>query len=152
MVKNVHSPRLKSKILNRMPELAEHREGKYILQTFREEVGKAIFAACQQKSYKEDGICLSKAAKIIRKQVDEHERNTKSLVIDGCEEKSVPLSLATLISMIIGGASLSDNVSLVESKTSLNIAQIIRFNLVKKRRQKSITDKIHIRQYTSECL
>ena len=141
LVKNVHSSRLKSKILNRMPELAEHRKGNDILLPFREEVGKAIFGACQQ-SYEEDGICLSKAAKIIRKQVDEHERNTKNLLIDGCEEKSVPLSLVTLISMIIGGASLSDHVPLVESKTSLNIAQIIRFNLVKKRRQKSITDNV----------
>ena len=34
MVKNVHSSRLKSKILNRMPELAEHRKGKDILLTF----------------------------------------------------------------------------------------------------------------------
>ena len=94
LVKNVHSSRLKSKILNRMPELAEHRKGKDILLTFREEVGKAIFGACQH-SYEEDGICLSKAAEIIRKQVDDHGRNTKNLLIDGCEEKSVPLSLVT---------------------------------------------------------
>ena len=131
MVKNVHSSRLKSRILNRMPELAEHRKGIDILLTFREEVGKAVFGACQQKCYEEDGICLSKAAKIIRKQVGEYERNIKSLLIDGCEEKSVPLSLVTLISMIIGGARISRHVPLVERKTSLNIAQIIRFNLVK---------------------
>ena len=47
MVKNVHSSRLKSKILNRLPELAEHRKGKDMFLTFREEVGKAIFGACQ---------------------------------------------------------------------------------------------------------
>ena len=45
--------------------------------------------------------------------------------------------------MIIGGTSITDHMSFVESKASLNVAQLIRFNLVKhKRRHTSITDNV----------
>ncbi len=142
ITKNLHSSRLKSNILSRIPELAEQRKGKEILLIFREEIGKAIYEACQQ-SYEEDGVCLSKAAKIIRKQIAEHKVNDSRLLSDGCQGDSVPLTLFTFIGMIIGGTSITDHVSPADNRAALNIAQLLRFNLVKhKRRRTSLTDNV----------
>ena len=79
--------------------------------------------------------------RLLEKQVVEHKRNHSSLLADGCQEKSVPLSFITFVSMIIGGKSITDHISCAGSKASLNIAQSITFNLVKqKRRQTSLTE------------
>ena len=62
-VEKIHSTRLKEKILGRIPELHESRKGRDVILTFREEIGSAIYTACNQ-NYEEDGTCLSSAAKL----------------------------------------------------------------------------------------
>ena len=129
-IEKIHSARLKEKILGRIPELHESRKGRDIILTFKEEIGSAIYTACKQ-DYEEDGICLSSAAKIVRKQIFQHDRaNEKGLLAKGCKEASVPRSLVTLISRIIGGSDITDNVATAESKIALTISQLIQFDVV----------------------
>eukprot|EP00112_Aurelia_sp_Birch-Aquarium-sp1_P011752 Seg2473.2 transcript_id=Seg2473.2/GoldUCD/mRNA.D3Y31 product="hypothetical protein" protein_id=Seg2473.2/GoldUCD/D3Y31 len=136
-IEKIHSTRLKEKIIGRIPELHEGRKGRDIILTFKEEIGSAIYRACKQ-DYEEDGICLSSAAKIVRKQILQHDRADGELLLaKGCQEGSVPRSLVTLISTIIGGTDITDNVATAESKIALTISQLIKFNVVKHKRRKA---------------
>ena len=55
-------------------ELHEQKKGREILFTLKEETGSAIFDSCAF-SREEDGRCLARAAKIIRKQMFLARRN-----------------------------------------------------------------------------
>ena len=135
-IEKIHSTRLKEKILGRIPELHESRKGRDIILTFKKEIGSAIYTACKQ-DYEEDGICLSSAAKIVRKQILQHDRaDEKGLLAKGCQAASVPRSLVTLIGRIIGGTDITDNVATAESKIALTISQLLQFNVVKNKRRK----------------
>ena len=133
-IQKVHSSRLKEKILSLMPELGEHKQGRDVILTFKGEAGAAIFQACYQNN-EEDGMCLSKAARIIRKQAFSHQKPRRPTIFsDGCQEESVPLSLLNLVNMMIEGTSIADAESRKPSKATHVIAQLIRFNMVKRRR------------------
>ena len=62
---DVNVTRLKEEILKQTPGLCEKKSGKYVLLTVTE-VGRALFESSQSSS-KDEGIILSKAAKIVRK-------------------------------------------------------------------------------------
>eukprot|EP00112_Aurelia_sp_Birch-Aquarium-sp1_P023889 Seg731.4 transcript_id=Seg731.4/GoldUCD/mRNA.D3Y31 product="hypothetical protein" protein_id=Seg731.4/GoldUCD/D3Y31 len=105
-IQKVHSSRLKEKILSLMPELGEHKQGRDVILTFKGEAGAAIFQACNQNN-EEDGMCLLKAARIIRKQAFSYQKpESPSIFSDGCQEESIPLSLQNLVNMIIEGTSI----------------------------------------------
>ncbi|CAB4025239.1 hypothetical protein ROHU_037104 [Paramuricea clavata] len=136
-MENIHSTRLKEKILSRIPELHESKKGRDVVLTFKDEVGSAIYKDCKQ-DFEEDGICLSSAANIVRKQIFQHIQATEKFSLEeGSQNTSVPRSLVTLKSTIIGGSSISGNVSNAESKIALNISQLILFNVVKHKRRKA---------------
>ena len=139
-VSKVHSSRLKQKILSHIPGLGEHKKGREVLLTFNEETGSAIHQLCSQ-SFEEDGICLSKAANILRKQVFEHQwQRDSGLLTTGSQEASVPKSLITFISMLIDGTNISQRTP-ATGQTALTISQLIRFNMMKdKRRNTAITE------------
>ena len=61
-----HNTRFKDKILRLVPELTEYRKGRDIILTLREGCGDTIFEACDLQ---DDGICLVKAAAIIRNEI-----------------------------------------------------------------------------------
>ena len=107
-IQKVHSSRLKEKILSLMPELGEHKQGRDVILTFKGEAGAVIFHACYQNN-EEDGMCLSKTTRIIRKQAFSHQKPKRPGVFsDGCQEESVPLSLLNLVNMMIEGTSIAD--------------------------------------------
>ena len=157
-MENIHSTRLKEKILSRIPELHESKKGRDVVLTFKDEVGSAIYKACKQ-DFKEDGMCLSSAANIVRKQIFQHIQATEKFSLEeGSQNTSVPRSLVTLISKIIGGSSISGNVSNAESKIALNISQLILFNVVKhklKRMNWINSDTVqlskHLFHYSPDC-
>ena len=61
----VHSTRLKESIMKHVSCLSQKKKGKDVLLTLEEHVGHAIFEASKTSS-SDEGIILSKAAKIIR--------------------------------------------------------------------------------------
>ena len=67
-MKNVHSTRLKLKILEDIPGPREEKQGKDVVITVDGEMGRAVFEACQYSS-QNDGFILPKAAKITSKDL-----------------------------------------------------------------------------------
>ena len=61
---------------------------------------------------KKNDFCLSFAANILRKQIFQLIQAKEKILLEECSQStSVPTSLATLISMIIGGSSISESVT-----------------------------------------
>ena len=116
----------------------ESRKGRDVVLTFKDHLGPAIYEACKH-NYEKDGICLSSAAKIVRNQILQHIKGESDWLENniGAEGVPVPKLLVTLISMIIGGSSVLDNISTAESKVAINIAQLVHFNVVKHKRRKT---------------
>ena len=61
-----YSTRFKEKILKRTPELTKHKMGRDVILTLKDNCGKAIFEVCELQN---DGICLERAARIVRKEI-----------------------------------------------------------------------------------
>ena len=61
-----HSTRFKEKILKHNPELTKHKMGRDVILTLKDNCGKAIFEVCELQN---DGICLERAARIVRKEI-----------------------------------------------------------------------------------
>ena len=77
-----HSTQFKEKILKRISELTEHKMGRDIILTLKNDCGKAIFEGCDLQ---DDGMCLERAARIIRKEIlskqDEKKLSNKNDVL-----------------------------------------------------------------------
>jgi hypothetical protein len=86
----------------------------------KEEAGTAIFYPCLH-SGKDDGRCLARAAKIIRKQMFPEDNETRDAV--------VPASLNSLIKLILGVSVIGQEKTNMSARS---ISQLIRFNMVKK--------------------
>ena len=137
-VENVHSTRLKLKILEEIPGLREEKQGKDVVLTLDGEMGRAVFEACHYSS-QDGGFILAKAAKIIRKALFEKDVSFNGDLSINKAESSYPFSLKRLIMMILEVSSVEDIKSTKTSKIANNISQIIRFNAVKHRRKQDVT-------------
>ena len=77
-----HPTRFNETILKRIPELTEHKMGKDVILKLKDDCGKAIFEASELQ---DDGMCLERAARIIRKEIlsmqDEKKLSNKNDVI-----------------------------------------------------------------------
>ena len=96
IINNVNVTRLKEEILKEVPALCEQRNGKFILLTLDAHVGKALFDVTQN-SHKDDGIVLSRPAKIIRKTMFEKEEIFNGDLSREKQKGSVPSLLLHLI-------------------------------------------------------
>ena len=56
---------MKEDLLEQVPGLREQRDGKYVILIVDDEF-RAALIQCSQNTMKEDGIIISKAAKIVR--------------------------------------------------------------------------------------
>ena len=99
---------LREKILKRIPELTEHKMGRDIILTLKNDCGKAIFEGCDLQ---DDGMCLERAARIIRKEIlskqDEKKLSNKNEVISKetfssqSEIDSISLLVRSFINMVL---------------------------------------------------
>ena len=122
---------LKDEILKEVQ--GEERNGKFILLTLDTCVGKELFDFTQN-SHKDDGIVLSRAAKIIPKHTFDKEEIFNRVLPRKKQKDSVPSPLLHLISLILNGGSILDDNS---KSVGANIGQLIKFNTVKHKRQTS---------------
>ena len=96
--------------------------------TLKEETGSAIFDSCSF-SGEDDGRCLARAAKIIRKQMFADDKEEPKY------EASVPASLYSLVRMILGVSVIGgEPCELSNSRAATSISQLIRFNTIRKKR------------------
>jgi hypothetical protein len=150
-IERIHSTRLKEDILKELPDLSEARHGRDVLLTAENDVGAAIFDACTLSGHN-DGACLAKAARIVRKQLFADSPQPVGILENFGDNSAVPSSLFCLISMILGHSDigLEDEEHKKKSKAAVAISQLIRFNTVKKPRKcnNSTPDNTrHLRKY-----
>ena len=91
---------------------------------FRGDIGQALADACKERVT--NAVTLARAAEIVREEMFQNEQAFDgSLPIDR-EEKSVPSSLLTLVTMVLEGPSLKYQ-SLNANGAALSLAQLIKY-------------------------
>lgn len=141
--KKLNSTHLKDRILAAIPDLEAHKQGRDVLLIFNEDIGKAIKQALAS-NYDDDAIILSKAAKIVRKDMMETNTSFRGFFETDCQKKSVPQSLKTLIGMILGGPNIeTQSGNFIEAQCTLTIAQLLQFNFSVRRRKESSMQSSH---------
>ena len=149
-----HSTRFKEKILKRIPELTEHKMRKDVILTLKDDCEKAIFEAC---NLQDDGMCLERAARIIRNEIlskqDEKKLSNRNDVISKetfssqAEIDSISPPVMSFINMLLNGLNV-DTSDKKQSSSALTIAQLLQFNIVKQK-NKSKSNETPVSLYMS---
>ena len=125
----IHISRLKERLLSVLPDLQAYSQGKCIILTFDEDIGSALWKAC---NIDDDAMHLACTVQILRKEM--FERN----LFDGsfkpsCEQDVIPPSLMPLVRMILDGPNIKHHseVAATTTRAALSISQLLMFNSVK---------------------
>ena len=68
----IHSTDLKRRILVQIPDLQAHKEGRDVLLAFDKDIACALQQATKTLSSDDDAMILSKAAEVIRRDINNH--------------------------------------------------------------------------------
>lgn len=134
----IHTTRLKNRILAAVPDLRAHSQGRDVLLAFDKDIGAALKQVCNQ-DFDSEALILAKAAKIVRRDIFGLKQTFIGRFPTGCQEASVTASLTALISMILDGPGIEDEstVEQCHSCATQTLSQLIVYNTVKSRRNKS---------------
>ena len=126
----VHTTRLKDRILAAIPDLKSQTEGRDILLIYDEAIGTALKQACNDDC---DALILAKASNIIRRDVFELTQSFNGRFPVDCQEKAVPQSLAALVNMLLIGPNIKDQCAEDKplSHGAKTISQLIVFNSIR---------------------
>ena len=126
--KSVNKTRLKDKILEHFPECTAQTDGRSIVMIFDQCLRILMRDVVKERDFTDDAIILSKAAKIIRKDVFTHQQfQFNGTFHHGCQRTSAPSSLMSLVALILNGPNVEGLGD--DSQACLTIAQIIDFNV-----------------------
>ena len=100
-----HSTRLKERLLVHIPDLEAYKEGHDIILAFKKDIGSALSRICESDEY-DNGIILSRAADIIRKEMLFLSNSFSGHFDKSCQLNSVPFSLLNLVTMILKGTGI----------------------------------------------
>ena len=116
--------------------------GRDVIMTSKDDCGKAISEPCDLQ---DDGICLERAACIIRKEIlikqDDKKLSNKNNVISKeilssqSEIDFISPPVMSFINMVLNGSNV-DTSDKKRSSSALTIAQLIQFNTAKQQQQK----------------
>ena len=120
------------------------KSGRQVTVTVDEEIGRALSEACAW-SDEENERALNKAAKIVREDLLISDETFDGDFSEKRQSRSVPNSLVKLISMILEGEKPSRELSADLQKFSVNLSQLIRFNIVKQKRQEGTPKFCHFK-------
>ena len=109
---------------------------------FREDVGDAIAKACEMDS-DNDAIHLARAAEIVRRQMFGEAKPFIGFP-EGCQKEIVPQILICLITMILEGPNIKDQMT-DTGTAAVAIAQILKFNSVNHKRMQSTSPPSTVR-------
>ena len=129
--KQIHTTRLKNRLLSALPHLRAHSQGRDTLLSFEKDIGPALMMACHHDS---DAIHLMRAAQVVCKEMFESGFSFDGSFKANCQQEAVPPSLLALVNMILDGANIKHQTQLVHTATTkpaLTISQLMVFNSVK---------------------
>ena len=90
-----------------------------------------------ERCREDDGMCLLIAAKIIRQNLFGSNSLFNEHFDYSYQESSVPKSLLVLLRMILEGTKINSESSYVNYQAALSLAQLIKFNIVKRERSET---------------
>ena len=102
MTGHVHSTKLKNRILNYVPDMNAHKQGCDVVLVSIEDVGAALRKACEHDT-DNDAVHLARAANIVRRDMLKMKQDFSGSFDAKCQEKSVPVSLLSLVAMVLYG-------------------------------------------------
>lgn len=141
---DVHSTRLKEKLLAEIPELEAHKSGRDVLLAFKSDIGLAL----SQASNYSEAIILGKAAKILRRHMTDHEFIFDGRFHESCVTDAVPPALLEFVCMIEHGADIKSQLRFGASKTDSAMAQLLQYNCYSRHREGASTYRHSVERET----
>ena len=123
---------LKKDFLKHLLDFRAHNKGRYVFFVFQNDIGAALVKVAEQDN-DDDAVQLAHAAKIVRKDLFEKSSSFNGSFRKGCQEDSVPELLLALVSVILDGPNIRDQIS--TTQTAFTIAQLLKFNAVRHQRK-----------------
>ena len=105
----VNSTWMKQRILAQFTDMHTHTKGRDVLLIFEEGVVAALTKACEMDS-DNDVVHLERAAQTVRRHMFE-EGGPFNGFPEGCQEDSVPSLLLALVSMVLEGPNIKDQMA-----------------------------------------
>ena len=96
---------LKNRILAHQQDRQAYREGRNLLLAFSKDVGAALQQA-YERDFDDEACILSKAAKIVRRDMFSTESKFQKSLENNCQQESTPQSLRSLVGMVLGGSTI----------------------------------------------
>ena len=117
-----HSRRLKERLLKHLPDLRAYNKSRDVFVVFQNDIRAALAKVVEQDDDDDDAVQLAHAAKIVWKDLFEKSSSFNGSFRKGCQEDSVPELLLALVSMILDGPNIKDQISTTQA--ALTIAQL----------------------------
>ena len=134
-----NATRLKERVLEAVPDLTAHPEGREVILASRHDIGGILTEAKRRDS---DAWCLSRAAHIVRKDILKVDNSFNGKFAPECQKNSISASLLLLVGMLIKGPTTKIDPS--NNQACLSVSQLIVFNSVARPRHRSeATGSIH---------
>ena len=128
---NIHSSRFKERLLNAIPYLSAHHQGRDVYFVADAEMGNIVHQAYEKKENKE-AYAMLKCCKDTRNSIFNHKAEPfDGRFSVGCQRKSVPSALLSLVSLLLYGPKYTGPIT----QETLTIAQLIKFNIKKNSRK-----------------
>ena len=144
----MHSTRLKERLLKHIPDLRAHNKGRDVFLVFEVDIRAALARVVEQDDGDDDdAVQLANAAKIVRRDLFEKLDSFNGSFKKGCQEDSVSKLLLALVSMILDGTNIEDQINTTQA--ALTIAQLLKFNAVRhQRKAKTVSVRHSLAQET----
>ena len=141
----IHSTRFKDRILYQVEGLTAHNDGNEVLLVCNRDIGEALeSAACI--NYDDEGYILSRAAKIIRRDILNMSPTDFNGSFDfGCQNSHLPATVMSLITAITQGSVSERNDNRYYEQATLTLGQLLVFN-TNIRTRKETTSAYHSSQ------
>ena len=129
----VHSTRLKLRLLAAISDLRAHTQGREVLLAFDQDIGKALKQVCEQ-DFDSQALILAKAPKIVRHDIFAQKQIFNRTFSKDCQNESTPSSLTALVSMVLSEPDIKAQTTLTEhpqSQACKAISQLLIYNCTK---------------------
>ena len=123
----IHSTRLKNRIIARIPSIHAYQEGREILLAFDSDIGTALKRS-QRDDSDNKASCLAKAASIVRKDMLEKKTSFTGTFEKNCQNDSIPQCLYSLVNMILHGPNIRKQAEYKSTQATLTVSQLLQFN------------------------
>ena len=126
-----NATRLKERVLEAVPDLTAHPEGREVILASRHDIRGILTEAKRRDS---DAWCHARAAHIVRKDILKVDNSFNGKFSPECQKNSIPGSLLSLVGILIKGPTTKIDPS--NNQACVSVSQLIVFNSVARPRHR----------------